>query len=290
MKFPSLKPLALLLLALLTVALSHAALPARRGPTNPGRAEIKAYLQQNVVPVLRRQRQKLEPQLSSVDQAQLATYRAQLRELRQKRQTLRQQAAPAATTPRPYPDLTPEQLQQQQQLRVATKAVLLSVAQLAQKHAASIQALTQELQPQREKWAADPAAIQAKSAGTPEDSAQRMGRGHLRQPAGHLLRPTWFLLLDPTTPATASAGPGATVYPNPATATSQLTYDVLKAGPVTVELLDGRGTTLRTVAPETHQQKGPHTLRTDLGGLPAGTYYFKISTRTGTETRRFVKE
>ena len=287
MKFPPLKPLALLLVALLTAALSHAALPARRDPASPARPEIKAYLQQNVLPVLRQQRQKLEPQISSADQAQLATYRTQLRELRQKRQALRQQARPN-TAPRPYPDLTSEQLQQQQQLRVATKAVLLSVAQLTQKYETAIRALTRELQPQREKWAADLAAIQAKNSAS--DSTRRAGTGHVRGLAAHLLRPARFLLLDPTAPATAPAGPGAAVYPNPAATTSQLTYDVLKAGPVTVELLDGRGTTLRTVASETNQQKGPHTLQTDLSGLPAGTYFYKISTRTGTETRRFVKE
>lgn len=288
MKTSSLKPLTLLLVALLTAVLSHAALPARRGPANPARAEIKAYLQQNVLPVLRQQRQKLEPQLSSADQAQLATYRAQLRELRQKQQALRQQAQPNNTAPRPYPNLTPEQLQQQQQLRVAAKAVLLSVTELAQKYEANIEALTQELQPQREKWAADLAAIRAKTTGP--DSARQMSKRHLREPAGRLLRPARFLLLDPTAPATAPAGPGAAVYPNPATTTSQLTYDVSKTGPVTVELLDGRGTTLRTVAQEARQEKGPHTLQTDLSGLPAGTYFYKISTRTGTETRRFVKE
>jgi Secretion system C-terminal sorting domain len=288
MKTPSLKPLALLIVALLTAALSHAALPAHRAPTGPARPEIKAYLQQNVLPVLRQQRQKLEPQISSTDRAQLATYRTQLRELRQKQQVLRQQARPNDAAPRPYPDLTPEQLQQRQQLRVATKALLLSVAQLAQKYEANIQALAQELQPQREKWVADLAAIQAKNSAL--DSARRAGMGHLRQPAGHLLRPAQFLLLDPAAPAAAPAGLGAAVYPNPAATTSQLTYEVQKTGSVTVELLDGRGTTLRTVAQEVRQEKGPHTLQTDLSGLPAGTYFYKITTRAGTETRRFVKE
>lgn len=80
------------------------------------------------------------------------------------------------------------------------------------------------------------------------------------------------------------------MYPNPTAATNQLSYEVKKAGPVTVELLDGRGNTLRTVAQEAKQEKGTHSLTANVADLPAGTYYFKITTRTGAETQRFVKE
>ena len=71
---------------------------------------------------------------------------------------------------------------------------------------------------------------------------------------------------------------------------TQLDYEVQKAGAVTVELLDGRGNTLRTVQTESKQEKGPHTLAVDVADLPVGTYFFKQTTRTGAETKRFVKE
>jgi hypothetical protein len=79
-------------------------------------------------------------------------------------------------------------------------------------------------------------------------------------------------------------------YPNPAAAASQLEYDVKKAGPVTVDLLDSKGNTLRTVVSESHLEKGRRTEQLDLRDLPAGTYFYKITTKAGSETKRFVKE
>ncbi|WBO85125.1 T9SS type A sorting domain-containing protein [Hymenobacter yonginensis] len=284
MNTTSLKLLAATLLLLLTTGTD--ARPRWQGPGTPARTETKAYLQQNVLPVLRQQRQQLETRLSSADRTQLASYRTELHTLRQQAHTLRQAARPAAGTARP--DLTPEQQQQRQQLRAATKALLLNVAQLARKYEADISQLTQPLQPQQQKWAADLAAIRARH--TPA-SAEAAAAGPPRHAAAsHLLRPVRFLLLDPAAPTQAPAGTAASLYPNPAVAASQLTYEMQKPGPVTVELLDGRGNTLRTVAQESRQDKGPHTLSIDLSDLPAGIYFYKISTRTGAETRRFVKE
>ncbi|AII50965.1 T9SS type A sorting domain-containing protein [Hymenobacter sp. APR13] len=279
----SFKLLAVTLLLLL--AAGTEARPRRQGPGNPARTEIKAYLQQNVLPAVRQQRQQMETRLSPADRTQLASYRTQLQTLRQQAHSLRQAARPTAGATRP--DLTPEQ-QQRQQLRAATKDVLLNVAQLARKYEADISQLTQPLQPQQEKWAADLAAIRARHTPAAGAASPAAGRHHVA--ASHLLRPVRFLLLDPAGLTQPQSTAAASLYPNPAVAASQLTYEVQKPGPVTIELLDGRGNTLRTVAQESRQEKGPHTLSINLSDLPAGTYFYKISTRTGAETRRFVKE
>jgi hypothetical protein len=281
MKTTSLKIVAVSLLLLL--AAGTEARPSWQGPGNPTRPETKVYIQQNVLPVLRQQRQKLEPQLSAPDRTQLANYRSQLQALRQQARTFRHatESVPGETR---RPELTPAQQQQRQELRAATRAVLLNVAQLAQKYEAAISQLTQELEPQHAKWASDLAAIRAQPTPAPT-TGQRYS-----SPAGRLLRPVRFLLLDPTAPAQPQPRAAASLYPNPATAASQLTYEVQKPGPVTIELLDGRGITLRTVAEVSRQEKGSHILPIDLSTLPAGTYFYKISTRTGAETRRFVKE
>ena len=47
---------------------------------------------------------------------------------------------------------------------------------------------------------------------------------------------------------------------------------------------------LRSVAREAKQEKGRHTVRASLTDQPVGTYLYKITTRSGSETRRFVKE
>ncbi|MBC8083967.1 MAG: hypothetical protein H7Z21_12210, partial [Hymenobacter sp.] len=83
MKTTLTKTLALLLVLLATTLATRAGLNrgGRRGADHPARREIKAYVEQNVLPVLRQQRQQLEPQLAPTDQAQLVTYRTELKAL-----------------------------------------------------------------------------------------------------------------------------------------------------------------------------------------------------------------
>ncbi|MDF7810377.1 T9SS type A sorting domain-containing protein [Hymenobacter sp. YC55] len=293
--------LVLVLLATNIIAPAHA---EQRKDQHPVRREMQAYIEQNVLPVVRQQRQKLDAQLSTADKAQLAIYRTQLKEVRQRSQALRQSfrsapsAAPQTAEPAsPRAPLTDAQQQQLQQLRTETRTIMQQVNQMAEKYAANITQLLQEVQPQKAKWATDMQAIVAKNT-TPEQQEKlghfRGGRMHYRSGASRLLRPTAFLLLDPATSSTAPASSDvsgtSSLFPNPAVATNQLQYMVSKAGPVTVELLDSRGNTVRTVAQEAKQEKGAHTLQVNLADLPKGTYYYKITTRTGSETKRFAKE
>ncbi|MBC8082503.1 MAG: T9SS type A sorting domain-containing protein, partial [Hymenobacter sp.] len=191
------------------------------------------------------------------------------------------------------PAQTDAQRQQVQQLRTETRGIMLNVAQLAQKYDAAIAQLAQQVQPQREKWSTDIQAIVAKNA-IPEQQqklASFGGRAHGFGRTRRYFRPAVFLLLDPNAPGPAERGPGSTsFYPNPAAATSQLEYEVKKSGPVTIDLLDSNGTKLRTLLAETKQEKGSRTQQLDLHDLPAGTYFYKITTKAGSETKRFVKE
>ncbi|AHJ96579.1 T9SS type A sorting domain-containing protein [Hymenobacter swuensis] len=288
MKATWLPALALGFLLALTTPASYAQPSGQPGPDQPARREIRAYVQQNVLPTVRQQRQKLEPRLSTSDKAQLAVYRAQLHDLRQRGKDLRQ-AARSTTTATARPAFTEAQQQQLRELHTETRSLLLSVSQLAQKYDTEIARLAQELKPQKEQWAADLQAITTRHA-SPEQAAHR-SKHHRRDALSRFFQPAAFLLLDPAaqTP-TLPAPTGTRVYPNPTATATQLDYEVQKAGAVTVELLDGRGNTLRTVHSESKQEKGPHSLPVDVADLPVGTYFFKITTRTGAETKRFVKE
>ncbi|MDQ2792393.1 MAG: T9SS type A sorting domain-containing protein, partial [Bacteroidota bacterium] len=244
----------------------------------------------------RQQRQKLEPQLAAADRTLLATYRTQLHALKQQGRALRQAVAPAAgTMPGTHPVLTEAQREQAHQLRLQARSIMLNVAQMAQKYDGAISQLAQEIQPQKEKWSTDIKAIVVKNA-TPEQQAKLAAAGSRRPgfgPLRRLFKPVMFLLLDPNAPAEAPTGPGigsTSFYPNPAAATTQLEYDVKKAGPVSVDLLDKDGNKLRTLLPETLQDKGSQHQQLDLSDLPAGTYFYRIATRQGTQTKRFLKE
>ena len=294
MKALTSKILGLLLLISLATVVGMARGGRHQRADRPLRREIRAYVAANVLPVLRQQRQKLESQLSPADRAQLATYRSELQALKTQGRALRQQLGqgqPGAGRPA----LTEAQQQLVQQLRSQARGIMLSVAQMAQKYDAPIAQLAQEIQPQKEKWATDIKAIITSKA-TPEQQqalAAAGGRQHQHNGLRRFFKPAKFLLMDPNAAATGPAerGVGNTnLYPNPAAATSQFDYDVKKAGPVTVELLDSNGTKLRTVVAEAKVEKGPHTQQLDLRDLPAGTYFYKITTKGASETKRFVKE
>jgi hypothetical protein len=272
------------------------------GGHRKGNGEARAYVQQTIMPVVRQQRQKLEAQLSAADKTQLTAYRAQLKALREQGKVLRQALHPAAGSPasqRPAP--TEAQQQQLQELREQQRGVMQGVAQLATKYEAQISQLKAEVQPQRERWAADLQALAQKNL-TPEQQQQLAQRKAQGGPRGHhgkggrfkqnYFGATRFLLLDPNAPATTEAAEPAgraALYPNPATSTQRLDYQVKKDGPVKVELLDERGNALRTVF-EGKQDKGGHSLDVNLSDLSRGTYYYKITSKGNSETRRFVKE
>ncbi|MGI4872625.1 MAG: T9SS type A sorting domain-containing protein [Janthinobacterium lividum] len=332
---------------------------ADHGPTHhfgehgPGRSEIQAYIKANVLPVARQQRQKLETELAPADRDQLATYRAQLKEVRTQEQALHQQlhaaGAPSQSRPAPIdprsdlaeshrkvddahaprfaPTLTDAQHQQLHDLRRQTHSILLSVEQMALKYDANIERLFKEVEPQQTKWLTDIRAIIQKDAPAdqrqlpaprPEMPHQRPnmpgfgpdmaegyhgpdgpghhgpdGPGHygrLFGPMGHYFRPVAFLLMPSEATEVPVTFGGTSLYPNPATAATQLQYDVKKAGPVTVDLLDASGTKLRTLLQQTQKATGTYSEPLDFGDLPQGTYYYKITTNSGTETKRFVKE
>lgn len=256
----------LLLTTAPNLARGHEALPA-------GPAEVTAYYQRTMLPVLQQQRRKLEPLLSAEDKKQLAACR-QLRVLPADSQA----AGPAIqfqTVPAAPVRLRPEAQQ--------------AVARLALKYEAPIARLLNELAPQRAQWQADINALQR--PGTAPDSLAQHPVGPAQPDAvAELLRPEQFLLLPPAAEVSAMPVTTPVVFPNPSLGSNQLEYSVEKTGPVTVELLDGRGTTLRTLVQQEQQAKGPHTLGIPLGELAPGTYYYKITTRTGAEIQRFLKQ
>lgn len=280
-------------------------------PHGPGaelRKQEKEYVQAKVLPVLRQQRQKLEQELSATERTQLATYRTQLKTLDQRQQALHQvarallrAAAPDSAThrysrPAPSPDMQAAQAERRE--------IMLALAQLANKYEASIARLAAETQPQQRQWAADLRALILKNypAAQPADHTPAQGEAAAlsvrhHYPAFHfgearvLHRPVAFLLLEPGAAAPAAdLALGTSLYPNPVAAGAQLQYEVQSAGPVTVALLDKNGSTLRTVVQAASQEKGTYTQPLDLSELASGTYFYKVTTHTGTETKRFVKE
>ena len=298
MKTSTPKFLALLLSLALSTSVVGVAQDFRHAPENQAaHRESKTYFDANVLPVLLLQRQKLETQLAADDRAQLVTYRTQLNDLRTRGQALHEALRPVGGPEGQRPPMSEAQREQLFGLHSQTREVMTNVYRLTQKYNGAIDKLVKEVEPRTEKWANDMQAIAVKNT-TPE--AQRrmveFGGGHmgmyLHGPLHHLLRPSKFLLMEATAPASPSERSLSSIsfYPNPAAAATQFDYELKNDGPITVELLDQNGNKLRTLVSEAQQSKGAHTQQLDLRDLPAGPYFYRTTTQSGTETKRLVKE
>ena len=268
----------------------------QRGEASPIHRELGSYVETKVLPVLQKQRQKLEIQLSAADRADLATCRTQLQDNRARSRALFESLLSSATPHGIRPELSEEQRQQFQALRTENWEITQHVRQMAQKYADAIEPLMQEMQPQREQWANEMKAIVTKNAPVIHPEHQAHFIGHRTNGLGalhHLFRPSAFLLREaqPLAVNATEVEPMSTgIYPNPVTPSSQLDYQMKAAGPVTVDLLDKNGNKLRTLLTESNAEKGSHTQQLNLSNLPAGTYYYKVTTQADSQTKRFVKE
>lgn len=208
---------------------------------------------------------------------------------------MRQSLRPADASPEgARAALTEAQREQVHQLRFETRGIMLKVAEMAWKYDGAIAKLAEELRPQKEKWATDISALVGENA-TPEHKSHFAKQRHGHDGPHQFFRPAMFLLINPDAAAAASESLerslGSTnFYPNPATAITQLEFEVKKAGPISVDLLDRNGNKLRSLVAEVNVEKGNHTQQLDLRDLPAGTYFYKSTTKSGSEIKRFVKE
>lgn len=237
------------------------------------RAEVVAYVEANVWPVVAPARTAFDAHLSEADQRVLAEARTQLEALRAEKRALR-----SAQDERPRE----AQRAAHEALRAQREAILEPVRDLAAVHAAALRQTRQDLRPEAESWRTDLRGIFARYA--PEDEAEAQnGRRGQRGPQGmhhlrHLLRPAGFLLWTPDQPLLpGTQRPDAlTVYPNPAQAEATVQFELEAAAAVTVELLDRSGH-VHLSLPAQSLEAGPHTQRLNLRGLEPGVYLVRIS-------------
>jgi hypothetical protein len=279
-----------LLLLVCLLAVLTPALAGGKGRKDPElRKELKAYMRENVMPVLRKQRLKLETQLSAQDKAELAKLRASLQQTKAETKALHQnlkKEREASKTP-----LTAEQKEALKAQREKTRQVYVAAGTIASKYKPQLEKMNAAIAHDRARWDADIKAILAKYKTGTEGNEPEKQRKRFEQHLRHrqLLRPARFILWDATNAKKAGKVKGsATVYPNPGTSAQTINYMVAKEGNVKVSLVDSRGTTLRTLLNE-QQTKGKHSLEVSLNDLSDGTYYYKIETAAGTETKRIIK-
>jgi Spy/CpxP family protein refolding chaperone len=149
---------------------------------NPMRKEIRGYIAQNIMPVLRQQRQKLNAVISPEDQATLANLSGDMKEKGKEMRNARDKDGPKS-----------DELKGLKQEKGQVKAAL---SQLATKYSADINKVIAEINPQTAKWKQDIQAISAKyPASASGGGDKKMGDGS--NVIQSLVSPKAILMLNP---------------------------------------------------------------------------------------------
>ncbi len=245
--------------------------------------ELDAYRNENIHPVMLAQRAKLEEILTAEDKAIIAQLRESRADKREnsKRQRSRRRA--------------------KAHHRGGNEENRATIKSLLDKYKDDIQALMDEVKPQAELWKEDIQKILEKYR--PDEEELEVPDCHPRAHApmegkGRKgpIRAAHFLLLDPSelTPMLDRENSGAnpafeqlSIYPNPATNSSNLQYELEEAGKVRIELRDEQGKTIQ-VLQDSYQQEGSYNLAVNTSELKDGVYYFTITNGKNVSTKKLI--
>ncbi len=251
------------------------------------REEMKAYREKNVVPVLQKQRAKLESKISAADKKLIAELRTQHEQRRKEGFDKRGERGDKMGGKEKRGDKStagkrPEKDEKHPQLKA-----------LVEKYSADIDALYAEIATQENQWKQDQQAILEKYASQKSD--KKVGKPSRQHPEGakdkmDFHKKMGFLLMNPTESAatkSASINRKVEAFPNPAGATQNLEFEVLQTGKVVVEIIDGQGNVVKSVF-NGNLQLGINKLQVNTGDLKGKSYFYRITDAKGTTTKAFI--
>jgi hypothetical protein len=276
--------------------------------------EIRAYVDKNVLPVLREQRSKLESKITLQDRQKLDELRKQLETLKGQRKSFRKDISEISEKG----EMTEEQRNKMKEVHKQMHTIMQSSKEIAKNYEADIVQLLTSLEPQKAQWKQDIKTIieKYKKNDVPDSTKQKHHRhhkgngtdssNHKHHKFGMLkmmkfehfkeMKPAAFLLMkaDDNNAIKSMALPNdmnnveekTNIYPNPS-ANEQTTIDfkVKEAGIITIVLIDGQGNIVRNVMSE-NKEKGKYSVIVDLTGLKEATYFYRIVMPNKTETNK----
>lgn len=131
--------------------------------------EIKAYMEKNVMPVLKEHRAKLDAKIKAEDQQKLEELRKKLETLKEQRKDFRKEYSKAMKND----ELNAEQLLKMQSMRKETKEVMKTSKEMAKIYEKEIAEVTAPLEKQQEQWRKDIMAIVQKHWQEKKDNKQK---------------------------------------------------------------------------------------------------------------------
>lgn len=258
------------------------------------KAELEAYKEQNITPILLEQRAKLETELSATDKASIANLRNVFAEMKAEKKALRKKYKQEGKRP------SREEMQQikaEMKEKYADEKATLTA--LAEKYATSLNILKEEIAPQIKQWKKESQEITEKYMSHDEklnqgDKGEHRGRkGHGGKWGKYLQSKKaihHFILLDPmqsTVKSTGIATTNISIYPNPAINNSKIDYEVKDAGNIKIELCDENGSVIKVLLNE-YKDVGTYTLNASLSNLRDGIYYYILTDTQGIVTKKLA--
>lgn len=264
------------------------------GKMNPN-PEVKAYIQQNVLPVMKIQRQELDKQIDAADQIRLDELRAEMKSLmtiiKEKREIFREsEEKPSA-----------EQRAEMRELRNQRHGLMDEVAMLSEKYDAEISSALEPIRENAETWKRELNVIRQESCNNKAMQKQKgqCGRKQYQgadagMPMQKFLSPQGFLLWD-TEDSIPFMDDGNSeenslqihIFPNPATETIQVSLALAESGSVLVQVLDKDGQVVIRGS-EHKASEGTYSESINLNTLENGVYFVKIKADGKTRVERLI--
>lgn len=257
------------------------------------KAEIKAYHEENVKPVMLAQRQKLEEKITAEDKAtiaelrKLSAQRKKMHEGRKHRKRGMHKGDGEKRTRKQGPKMEGKEDSYKQ------------LKGLVEKYDTEITALMEEIESERETWKEANKAIREKYMPQPEgevkEGHERHGKKmkHRKHHSGRAGK-AHFLLMDPNgeseaMPETQMQGAltEVSIFPNPATTRNTINFEVKKAGQIRIELHNEAGNTLKVIV-DGYREVGQYSEEVDLSNVKDGAYYYSIMDQQGISTKAVI--
>lgn len=248
------------------------------------RAEMQTYYSENIEPVLKAQRAKLEELITTDDQEQIDEIRSNAQALKSEFKTLKKEIKVNRQNQEP---LSEDQRQALQAFRQSKQEQASLLKPIAQKYLESIQSLMNEISDSKEKWKADIKAIRQKYiTDEPKERPDFDRRYQLKSKfRRHFI--ARFLLMEPEFVLDQVTVNASRIFPNPGTIQQQLVYEVEQPGQVRIELLDEQGKIIKQLVQEI-QSKGEHQIQLNTQDLDKGVYFYRIEQSGKQEIKRVL--
>lgn len=272
--------------------------------------ELKTYRVEEVEPVIKAQRAKLETTLSDEDKIKIAALRvafAAKKSARKEEMQKHKAARKAAGEDRK----TKMDGRKGHRVERENDEDFKALKVLVEKYESDIDALHAEIEPEVKKWKEEQKAIVQKfkqekgaegrsrgqrSMSEEKDASHRKGKagrkgkhGHHKGRAGKMKR-GHFLLIDPNQAeetTTKQALTQISIFPNPAITTNNLNYTVKEAGRVKIEIHDAQGRLVSVLLDE-ERTIGDYQLEVNVSDLKNRVYYYVVFDKQGVTTKKII--